>query len=179
MKKPVTAISEERIIRVGRVENPNNELMIYPSREKYNLSRKEPYIAYFDRLKNYLNRGELVFIINGYSFGDEHINDVIFNALRNNNRLYVTVLCYGDDQVDSMVSYAPSFTNLCVAGPNKVIANGVLKEWEYNDSEDKDIGSGMYWKDSKFQLGDFRALIEFLIENSGRKNVIEDIANAK
>ncbi len=179
MKKPVTAISEERIIRVGRVENPNNELMIYPSREKYNLSRKEPYIAYFDRLKNYLNRGELVFIINGYSFGDEHINDVIFNALRNNNRLYVTVFCYGDDQVDSMVSYASSFTNLCVAGPSKVIVNGVLKEWEYNDSEDKDIGSGMYWKDSEFQLGDFRALIEFLIENSGRRNVIEDIANAK
>ena len=179
MKKPETTISEERIIRVGRVDEPKNELMIYPSREKYNLSRKEPYIAYFDRLKSYLNRGQSVFIISGYSFGDDHINEIIYNALRNNNRLYVTVLCHGDRQVEAMEKAASSFTNLCVAGPTKVIVNGVLKEWEYNDKEDKDIGAGMYWDGSKFLLGDFIKLVEFLIENSGRKNVIEEIANAK
>ena len=179
MKKPSSATSEARIIRIGRIDKPDNELMIYPSREKYSLSRKEPYIAYFDRLKAYLNRGELVFIISGYSFGDEHINEVIYNALRNNSRLYVTVFCYSDDQVIAMSKNPSSFTNLCVAGPTKVIANGALKEWEYNDTEDKDIGSGMYWDGSNYILGDFNALVEFLVENSGRKNCIEEIANAK
>lgn len=179
MKKPSTSHLEGRIVRVGHIEKPDNELMIYPSKEKYSLSRKEPYIAYFDRLKNYLNRGELVFIISGYSFGDEHINEVIYSALRNNNRLYVTVLCFSDDQVIAMSKNPSSFTNLCVTGPTKVIANGELKDWEYNDAEDKDTGSGMYWDTNRFLLGDFNSLVEFLIENSGRKNVIEEIANAK
>jgi len=43
MKKPTTSASKERIIRMGGIIEPENELMIYPSREKYNMSRKEPY----------------------------------------------------------------------------------------------------------------------------------------
>ncbi len=179
MKKSVTDYSEERIIRVANIDCPDNELMIYPSREKYNLSRREPYIAYFDRLKKYLNRGNLVFIVSGYSFGDEHINEFIFNALKSNSRLYVIVLCYNDNQVEYMEKYASSCINLCVMGPEKVIVNGVMKIWTYDNSEDKDIGAGMYWQDDKFILGDFKSLINFLIENSGRKNIIEEIANAK
>ena len=181
MKKPATASSTEHIVRVGKIDTPRNELMIYPSREKYSLSRKEPYIAYFDRLKNYLTRSELVFVIAGYSFGDEHINDVIFNALRNNSRLYVAVLCHGDQQVDAMEAYANAYRNLWVAGPKKTIVNGLKKEWVFDTSEDQDVGAGMYWNnsDEEFQLGDFKKLIDFLIENSGRKNVIEEIAHAK
>ena len=180
LKIPASALSAAHIIRVSkRSDEPKNELMIYPSRDKYNLSRKEPYIAYFDRFKKYLNQGELVFIICGYSFGDEHINEIIFNALRNNNRLYVLVLCYSDDQVDSMAAYATSFINLCVMGPTKLIANGSLKKWVYVASEETDIGSGMYWDDNRFMLGDFKKFIDFLIENSGRKNVIEEIVDAK
>lgn len=54
--------ADKRIIRVGEITEPKNELMIYPSREKYELSRKQPYIAYFDRLKTYLLRSELLFM---------------------------------------------------------------------------------------------------------------------
>ena len=180
LKKPASAISAEHIIRVSRSNvEPENELMIYPSREKYNLSRKEPYIAYFDRLKKYLNQGELVFIICGYSFGDEHINEIRFNALRNNARLYVIVLCYSDIQVDSMAVNASSFINLCVMGPTKLIANGALKKWVYVATDEIDIGSGLYWDNDTFILGDFKKFIDFLIENSGRKNVIEEIVDAK
>ena len=145
MKKPATALSAEHIIRIGKIDDPKDELMIYPSREKYSLSRKEPYIAYFDRLKRYLSRGELVFIIVGYSFGDEHINEVMLNSLRNNNRLYIAVLCYSDAQVESMETFANAYTNLWIAGPKKVIVNGMMKNWVYDESEDTDIGSGMYW----------------------------------
>ena len=46
---------------------------------------------------------------------------------------------------------------------------------------DKDEEYQLYWDESKeeFRLGNFRALIEFLIENSGRRTMIEEIANAK
>lgn len=51
----------------------------------------------------------------------------------------------------------------------------------YDDSVDADVGYGLYWDKTKeeFLLGDFKKLIEFLIENSGRKSMIEEIVNAK
>lgn len=181
MKKIVSSSSLERIVRIGKIDSPTNELMIYPSKEKYNLSRKEPFIAYFDRLKKYLQRGELVFICSGYSFSDQHINDIIFNAMRQNKRLYVMVFCYSDEQVDEMSTYATAHMNLCVMGPTKVITRGIEREWTYDNSTDADIGDKLYWDEErkKFTLGDFRILVDFLIENSGRKSMIEEIANAK
>ena len=181
MKKKQTPTSAERIVRIGKIDNPKDELMIYPSKDKYNLSRKEPFIAYFDRLKQYLQKGELVFICTGYSFLDQHITDILFNAMRQNKRLYVMVLCYTDEQVDMMSGYATTYMNLCVMGPKKVITNGMEKSWMYDDSVDADVGYGLYWDKTKeeFLLGDFKKLIEFLIENSGRKSMIEEIVNAK
>ena len=181
MKKSKTSTSAERIVRIGKIDTPVNELMIYPSKEKYNLSRKEPFIAYFDRMKRYLQRGELVFICSGYSFSDQHINDIIFNSMRENKRLYVMVFCFSDDQLIEMSSYTTAHMNLCVMSPKRIIVNGIEKEWEYDDSIDADGGYKLYWDQAKaeFILGDFRKLIEFLIENSGRKSMIEEIANAK
>lgn len=181
MKKKQTATSSERIVRIGKIETPKDELMIYPSKDKYNLSRKEPFIAYFDRLKQYLQKGELVLICTGYSFLDQHINDIIFNSMRQNKRLYVMVLCYTDEQVDKMSVYATTYMNLCVMGPKRVITNGIEKSWIYDDSADADAEYGLYWDKAKeeFLLGDFKKLIDFLIENSARKSMIEEIANAK
>jgi hypothetical protein len=180
-KKDATVTSSERIVRVGKIDAPTNELMIYPSKEKYNLSRKEPFIAYFDRLKRYLQLGELVLICSGYSFSDQHINDILFSAMRQNKRLHIMVFCYSDDQVIEMNQYAAAHMNLCIMGPNKVVTNGFLREWIYDSSEDEDSGYKHYWDEvnKKFCLGDFKRLIEFLIENSGRKSVIEEIAHAK
>lgn len=181
IKKERTSTSAERIVRIGKIETPENELMIYPSKEKYNLSRKEPFIAYFDRMKKYLQQGELVFICSGYSFSDQHINDIIFNALRQNKRLYVMVFCFSDMQVDEMITYATAYMNLCVMGPKRIIINGIEREWIHDNIVDTDAGYSLYWDDAKeeFILGDFRNLIEFLIENSGRKSMIEEIINAK
>lgn len=181
MKKAASSGLAERIVRVGKIDVPVNELMIYPSKEKYNLSRKEPFIAYFDRMKRYLQRGELVFICSGYSFSDQHINDIIFNAMGQNKRLYVMVFCYSDDQVDAMAAYATAHMNLSVMGPAKLITGGIEREWTYDALADADEGYRLYWDEasSAFMLGDFRKMIEFLIENSGRKTVIEEIANAK
>lgn len=181
MKKDRTSTSAERIVRIGKIETPTNELMIYPSKEKYNLSRKEPFIAYFDRMKHYLQRGEIVLICSGYSFSDQHINDIFFNAMRQNKRLYVLVFCFSDNQVDEMSSYATSYMNLCVMGPTKMITNGIEKEWMCDDSSNADVDPKLYWDETKreFILGNFRKLIEFLIENSGRKSMIEEIVNAK
>lgn len=170
-----------KIIRVGKIESPENELVVYPSKEKYNLSRKQPFIAYFDRLKNYLLQGEILFVFSGYSFSDQHINEIIFNALRQNPRLYSIVMCFSDEQVDAMATNASSYLNLCIMGPKKMIINGKLYEWIFDESIGDSKDSENYWDKTKeeFLLGDFKKLVTFLVANSGKLKRIEEALNGK
>ena len=173
------------IVRVGRIsdiENIDNELVIYPSKEKYDSSKKQPFVAYFDRFKNVLLSGERLFIFTGYSFSDQHINEIAFNSLRQNNRLFILVFFYQDTEVEELYKVSSSYLNLTVFGPTKAIINGTLGEWEYNDADLKESEkSESYWDgtNNKLTLGDFSQLINFLITNSGKKENIEAIASGQ
>jgi len=171
-----------KIVRIGKTDNvPDdiNEIVIYPSREKYASSRKQPFVAYFDRLKNYLSEGELLFIVSGYSFSDQHINEIIFNSLRLNNRLFIIVFSYSDSSVEDLYKLSSSFLNISAFGPHKAINNGELKEWIFTEEENENYD--LYWdkNDKKLTIGDFNNLVNFFITNSGKKEKIEQIANDK
>ena len=169
-----------KILRSGRVNDPKNELLIYPSKEKYSLSRKLPFVAYFDRLRSYLLRGEQLFVFSGYSFCDQHINETVFYCLRQNARLFSVVLCFSDEQVEYMQDFGKAYLNLCVLGPQKAIINGKLCKWVFDNSDGEDSKSNYYWDEASnvFLLGDYKKLIEFLVENSGRRTIIEEMAHA-
>lgn len=173
--------NSQKIIRIGKIDNikdEDNELVIYPSKEKYDSSKKQPFIAYFDRLKNYLLSGELLFVFTGYSFSDQHINEIIFNCLRQNNRLTALVFFFQDTEVENLHKQTSSYLNLNVFGPTKAIINGNLGEWEYTLTDLKpNEKSDSYWNetDSKFTLGDFNQLVNFFITNSGKKDAIDSI----
>jgi hypothetical protein len=168
-----------RLGKIDKIENEPNELVIYPSRDKYVSSRKQPFIAYFDRLKNYLLQGELLFIVTGYSFSDQHINEIIFNCLRNNNRLSILVFLFKDSEVTSLHTRIASYMNITVLGPTKAILNGNLCEWEFQVSDFKNTEEPFdhYWDDGakQLKLGDFNHLVDFLIKNSGRADAIDNI----
>jgi hypothetical protein len=169
-----------RIGKVEKIEDEKDELVIYPSKEKYDSSKKQPFVAYFDRLKNYLLSGELLFVFTGYSFSDQHINEIIFNCLRQNNRLSVLVFFFKDEEVVSLHKLTASYMNLNVFGPKKAIINGNLGDWEFPElgefEKDKKQFDHFWNKaDSKLTLGDFKALVNFLITNSGKKDAIESI----
>ena len=176
-------IDAHRIVRLGRIENiesEGNEIVIYPSKEKYDSSRKQPFIAYFDRLKTFLSKGELLFIISGYSFSDQHINEIIFNSLRQNNRLHIIVFAYSDSTIEELYKLSSSYLNIGAFGPKKGIANGELVDWEIDADELKDDKtSAYYWNeaDNKLIIGDFTKLIDFIVSNSGLKENIEHIAH--
>lgn len=179
--KEDTISGSHRIIRIGKVDNVkdlNNELVIYPSKEKYDSSKKQPFIAYFDRLKNYLLNGELLFIFTGYSFSDQHINEVIFNCLRQNKRLTVLVFFYQDSEVENLYPLISSYMNINVFGPKKAIINGILGEWEFIETELKNNEKpDIFWDKSQasLKLGDFNKLVDFLIHNSGKKETIDTL----
>lgn len=65
--------------------------MIYPSHLKYDQSRRMPYLAMIDRLRAFFrtdsNRhgfGPPVLVVCGYSFSDDHLNEVLLDGLRGN-----------------------------------------------------------------------------------------------
>jgi hypothetical protein len=168
----------EKIIRVGKFDNKTaagQELVIYPSKEKYDSSRKQPFVAYFDRLKSSLLGGELLFFFCGYSFSDQHINDIIFNSLRQNNRLYCVVFCFQDAEVEALHKLTGgSFMNLSVFGPKKAMVAGNLKNWEFIEPDAKDGEKYEYYWDKKtsaLKLGDFNELVSFLVAYSGRTDL--------
>lgn len=172
-----------RIVRLGKIDNiekEGNEVVIYPSKEKYDSSRKQPFISYFDRLKTFLTNGELLFIISGYSFSDQHINEVIFNSLRQNNRLHIVVFAYEDDTIEKLYKLSSSYLNISAFSPMKGIVNGEITEWTVDADELKDDKkSKYYWKDDteKLIIGDFNNLIDFIVINSGKKETIETLTN--
>jgi hypothetical protein len=172
--------NSHKIIRVGKFDSASTtdkELVIYPSKEKYDSSRKQPFIAYFDRLKSFLLSGELLFIFSGYSFSDQHINDIIFNCLRQNNRLFCIVLCFKDSEVENLHKLtASSYMNLNVFGPKKAIVTGTIGNWQFNKGENKDTEKyDSYWDEGKneFKLGDFNQLVNFLITYSGKTELLD------
>lgn len=177
--------NSHNIVRVGKIsdiKNLDNELVIYPSKEKYDSSKKQPFVAYFDRFKNFLLGGERLFIFTGYSFSDQHINEIAFNSLRQNNRLFILVFFYQDSEVEELYKISSPFLNLTVFGPTKAIINGTLGEWEYKEDDlNQNDKSESYWDETNncLKLGDFNHFINFLITNSGKKENIEVIASGQ
>ncbi len=177
--------NSHNIIRVGKIsdiEKLDNELVIYPSKEKYDSSKKQPFVAYFDRFKNVLLSGERLCIFTGYSFSDQHINEIAFTSLRQNNRLFILVFFYQDSEVEELYQVSSPYLNLTVFGPTKAIINGTLGEWEYKkDDLKQNEKSESYWDDTNknLTLGDFKHFTNFLITNSGKKENIEELASGK
>lgn len=166
--------NSHQIIRVGKFDKASHadqELVIYPSKEKYDSSRKQPFIAYFDRLQAYLLDGELLFIVTGYSFSDQHINDIVFNCLRQNKRLFCVLLFYRDEEVEALQKVISPHMNLSAFGPTRAIVGGALLEWEFRKESLKDGEVSHHYFDEgakKLKLGDFAQLVEFLIATSAR-----------
>lgn len=179
--KQDTKNNSQRIIRVGKFDKVNiadQELVIYPSKEKYDSSRKQPFIVYFDRLKNYLLSGELLFIFSGYSFSDQHINEIIFNCLRQNSRLFCIVFCFQDSEVENLHKLASSSMNMNVFGPTKAIINGIFGEWEFKKDDIKDTEKYQAYYDEtskKVKLGDFNEFVNFLITYSGKADQLDSL----
>lgn len=175
------ATHSRRIIRIGNigsVADIKNELVIYPSKDKYDSSRKQPFIAYFDRMRDYLLSGELLFVFTGYSFSDQHINEIVFNCMRQNNRLFVIVFFYTDADVESLYKSCSAYLNLHVFGPTKAIINGELGEWQFNKDVIKpNEVTTVYWNEDKSQLtlGDFNALVTFLVASSGKQDSVNSV----
>ncbi|WP_061223379.1 SIR2 family NAD-dependent protein deacylase [Leptospira weilii] len=98
-----TINNEKKVYRSSEIKSDASHL-IYPSHLKYEESRKMPYLALIDQLNAFIRQKSSLLIIVGYSFGDEHLNDTIANALKSNPTAMVLSLMFNtylDDAKDS------------------------------------------------------------------------------
>jgi hypothetical protein len=148
--------------------SPTDDLLIFPSRQKYSDSRKLPFVTYQDRLRRLLSSGETFLVTIGYSFRDDHINEILFETLRNNPRLAVAALLFsplsGADQ-SRLVAIAQAIRNLSLYGPDQACIAGVLGNWMAPTKTPlPPLAAWPFWDDAvaRFKLGDFNAFTEFL-----------------
>lgn len=82
------------VIRSDKIESGQKHL-IYPSHLKFDQSRKMPYLALMDRLKDFISCPSSLLFMSGYSFSDDHINDIIVSSLKNNPTAMVHAFLFG------------------------------------------------------------------------------------
>lgn len=138
--------------------------LIYPSHLKYDQSRKMPYLAMLDRLKAFLLAPSSLLFICGYSFADEHINDVICRSLEANPTAHVFACVFGELESHNYKlarQCALSTPNLSLLGFDKAIIGRTLGGWIADGADDLLLPPGILVKDGDnvaVQLGDFAAL---------------------
>ena len=122
------SIADKRIVRTQ--VNQGGELIL-PSHRKYDESRKQPYVAYMDRLSRLLNSDHALLIACGYSFRDDHINAVLYGALDSRKTANIVALQFSDlKEDDGVAKVAARHSNLTVIGPNAGIISGRWGLWQ-------------------------------------------------
>lgn len=149
--------------------------MIYPSLQKYDESRQQPYSAFTDRLTRFLEQDDALLIVAGFSFSDEHINNLIFGALENRPRTHVYALQFEElAEANELVKRSLQRPNMIVVTPQTGIIGGRRAAWAPVESptfmqpvfelkEDKAAtGGGEAVKSGRMKIGDFACFCDFL-----------------
>ncbi len=82
----IEAEGENKLFKVQEIQEPkfenlqDKEIMIYPTPLKYNASFGSPYSDLFREFQRKLMINNNILVTIGYSFNDEHINNLIFQA---------------------------------------------------------------------------------------------------
>ena len=79
-------------IRKCDFANNKRPVMIFPSSIKYETSYEQPFFEMMSRFQTELRMDNALLIIIGYSFGDKHINSMIFEALEQNHSLQLVIV---------------------------------------------------------------------------------------
>ncbi len=98
--------------------------------------------------------------ISGYSFGDEHLNELIFDAAARRPRSEFIAFCHSNVP-DVLSKRALNTPNLQVVTTTEAILGGFRGNWKAPAAAQVDV-----WENNKFLLGDFRKLAEYLARSS-------------
>jgi SIR2-like domain len=139
-------------------QDKKSPALIHPSHLKYDESRRMPYLAMIDQLRAFLRKRRALLVLCGYSFGDEHLEDVLLQELEGNPTAAAFALMYGDlEQYPRAVSLAEVRPNLTVMAEDAAVVGTRKGKWEADDGGEA----------TAFSVGDFAALGDLLAHVSG------------
>jgi hypothetical protein len=148
------------VVRLGASVADDRPAAIYPSDAKYDESRRVPFVVLQDRLRRAVHHPETLVLITGYSFGDQHLNEILFDAARRRPRSEFITFCF-DAIPDDLANLAITTPNVQVVAPHEAILGGLRYDWEQPSTAPGDT-----WADGAFLLGDFANLTRFLARSS-------------
>lgn len=151
---------DQEIVRLGQSVQDGLAAAIYPSDTKYEESRRVPFVVLQDRLRRALQQPETLVLIAGYSFGDDHLNEMLFDAAARRERSEFVAFCYSTIP-EVLADRALRTPNLQVVASNEAILGGVRGTWKEPVESPPDL-----WVDGRFALGDFRHLGAYLARSS-------------
>jgi SIR2-like domain len=148
------------VIRLGAAVAPANVAAIYPSDTKYDESRRVPFVVLQDRFRRALYSPESLVLITGYSWRDEHLNELIFEAAVRRPRS--ELIAFAHSEIPEVLAVrARALPNLQVASPKLAILGGTHGDWEAPDEELPEV-----WEQDSFAPADFAHLASFLARSS-------------
>lgn len=155
------------VIRRAAQADDTASALVYPSHLKYDQSRRLPYLAMMDRLKAFLRKPGAILVSCGFSYRDQHINEVIDQSLRANPTASVHATLYGSlDDYPEATTLASGLPNLALLAQDAAVVGGITGAWaarEDNDGEEVEV----------CDLGDFAAFGSFLRNLTGNSVRIE------
>jgi hypothetical protein len=126
------------VVRLGAPVGDGQPAAIYPSDAKYDESRRVPFVVLQDRFRRALYHPETLVLISGYSFGDAHLNETLFDAARVRPRSEFVAFCFGKIPV-SLVEHAELLPNLQVVADGEAILGGMRAGWKGCEDLPEDI----------------------------------------
>lgn len=169
-------LSGEGVYR-SSTEESGVRRVIHPSHLKYEESRRMPYLAMIDRLRSFLRHPTSVLVICGYSFRDEHINEVLLQGLESTPTAVAFALLYDSiGQYSEGTALGTSRPNLNMLGKDGGVIGGSLATWaRKTGSHDPGISHDyLSWisgtggeETGELHLGDFAKFGRFVNELAG------------
>lgn len=165
----------EQVVRLGSAIPAGELAAIFPSDAKYEESRRMPFVVLQDRMRRALNEPETLFLVSGYSWADDHLNELIFDAVSRRPRSEVVAFCYAEIP-PSLADIALKTPNLQVITQKEAIIGGIRAPWSSPES------SAMLpidvWNDDQCHLGDFAQLATFLARSSSARGAGMQVLDA-
>jgi hypothetical protein len=154
---------DRQILRFGQPVTEGRAAAIYPSDTKYEESRRVPFVVLQDRLRRALHQPETLMLVTGYSFSDDHLNEMLFDAAARRERSEFVVFCHSGIP-ESLGNRAATTPNLQVVAGAEAILGGVRANWKAPEEAPPGI-----WADQQLLLRDFRNLAAFLARSATRE----------
>ncbi len=183
--------------KIGVLRGATNEAglkrVIHPSHLKYEESRRMPYLAMIDRLRAFLKKPTSTLVLCGYSFRDEHLNEVIVQGLQSTQTAIVFALLFGKiSEYPDAVKLAVQRQNLSLLARDGAVISGRVAMWAEMGADAAasssskwvtwtpiDVANASSKQTARFALGDFAILGEFLHELIGNVHRPAETLNAK